>query len=164
MSTVSIDRTLDQPLHAVWAAFDDFGGVYRFHPFVERSPLADNTPAEGLGAERVCHFYDGNHVRERVTGRDPLRSLDVEITEGSMPLRCANAHIELHPEGTGTRVRMTMRYEPSMGVLGKVMDRLMMRRKFAQLLTTVLAALDEHLRTGETIGKGFRPRAVGVAA
>lgn len=163
MTTVTIERTIDQTLPTVWGAFADFGGVARFHPFVQRSPLGEGTPAQGVGAERVCHFYDGNHVRERVLRSEDMRSMEVEITEGSMPLRSAVALIELSPTSEGqTRVSMSMTYEPKMGVLGKVMDALMMRRKFGQMLGLVLAGLDEHLRTGQTIERDFRPAAAAA--
>lgn len=159
MSSITVERTFDHPRDAVWNALADFGGIYRFHPLVEHSPLNDG-PSQGLGAERTCHFYDGNHIQERVVDVQDQQAIEVEIFEGSMPLACANARFELESDQqTSTHLRMTLRYEPKFGVLGRVMDTLMMRRKFTGMMTLLLGALDEHLRTGELIGKDFRPAA-----
>lgn len=158
MSTTTVYRTLPHNLPAVWEALSDTAGIHRFHPLIERSPLRKGSPATGVGSERTCYFYDGNHIAERVTGSDPLRSIEVEIVEGSMPLRCARARFDLEAgPAASTRVRMTMTYEPKFGVLGRLMDSLVMRRKFTGMMTLLVEALDEHLRTGETIERGFSP-------
>ena len=158
MGSITVQRTVSHSPDIVWPALADFGGIYRFHPLVERSQVHPGTPTTGLGAERTCHFHDGNKIDERVVGFEDGKSLDVEIYEGTMPLKTARARMEIRPAGEGqTAVTMSMEYTPKFGVMGRAMDVLMMNRKFRQILTSVLAALDEHLTTGETIGPKFRP-------
>ena len=91
MHHVQVDRVIDQPVDTVWAALDDFGGVYRYHPLVEKS-LISNGISSGLGAERVCHFDDGNSIREEITAYEPGRAYEVEIVDpGKFPLKRAIA-------------------------------------------------------------------------
>lgn len=157
MSTVTTDRTLDHEPEAVWAALADFGGIYRFHPLVHSSPISPGAPATGVGAERTCHFNDGNHVLERVVEFEEGSHLVVDIVEGSMPLQSARARMEIRPASNGkTTITMRMEYIPKFGLLGKAMDALMLKRKFASILDGVLAALGEHLKTGEVIGPEFK--------
>ncbi len=158
MSTLSITRSIAQPRPAVWQALADFGGVHRFHPLVERSPLHEGTPPQGVGAERTCHFYDGNQVQERVVEAQTDRALEIEMFAGSMPIRDARIRFELSATaGNTTEIRTTMRYVPKLGLLGRLMDTLMIRRKLSGTLDLLFDALDEHLRTGEPIGRGFVP-------
>ena len=55
MHKVVVQRDIKVPLHKAWEILDDFGGVYRYHPSVESSPI-DNGITFGLGAERVCRL------------------------------------------------------------------------------------------------------------
>ncbi|MCH9684072.1 MAG: SRPBCC family protein [Deltaproteobacteria bacterium] len=157
MATIQINRTVSHLPEAVWAAFADFGGVHRFHPMVEHSPLHESAPQQGLGAERTCHFYDGNEVQERIVRWTDQQAMEIEVFGGSMPLRDANVRIELSPRGNGTTVQISMHYVPKFGVVGRLMDTLMIRRKLSSTLGLLLDALDEHLRTGKPIGPDFAP-------
>ncbi len=159
MSEVVLTRRIAASREAVWAALGDVGGVHRFHPHVECSPLNDGSAEGGLGASRTCHFYDGNHVVEEVTRWVPLEAIDVAIVAGSMPLAKAKAGFRLTPEEgpaqeARTRVDLRMSYTPKLGPLGALLDALVLRRKFRSILTEVLEGLDVHVRTGQVVGEG----------
>ena len=158
MSVVTVSRAIPAPAKRVWEVIADFGAIHRFHPYVERSPIVEGTRSTGLGAERVCHFYDGNRVHERVVELEEGKLLSIEVLGGTMPLAEAVARIEITPrDDAATDVSFTMDYTPKMGLLGKAMDALMMRRKFNQMLSELLAALEEHVVMGRIIQKGFVP-------
>jgi len=164
MSRISINRTVDASSPEVWEILADFGGVHRFHPLVERSPLlSDNN--SGVGATRRCEFYDGKSITERVIDWTEGRSMRVAIIEGDMPMDEAVAELSVRPiEGGRSEVTMTMEYEPSFGFAGKIMDKLMMRFMFKNMCGKVLDGLDTHARTGSSIGKKGKPLAQTVAA
>lgn len=156
MSTVTVEREVDASVAKVWEVLSDFGGIYRIHPYVDRSPLLTEQ-LQGVGTERVCHFHDGNHVKERVTEWTPGESMTIEIVEGSMPLKRATANIRLEPAHEGTRVYFTMDYDPKWGLMGKVMDAMMMRAQFRKILDQVLVGLETHIHTGAVVGKDGQP-------
>ncbi|MEZ4339237.1 MAG: SRPBCC family protein [Sandaracinaceae bacterium] len=156
MSKIEITRHVDAPPSRVWEALADFGGIYKFHPLVERSPLLTEQ-ARGLGAERRCEFVDGHHVCERVIGWDEGRSLQIEVYDGSMPLACAEGTLTVAPASGGADVTFAFGYEPTMGFVGRIMDALVMRRRMTDTLDKILVGLGAHLRTGAGIGRDGAP-------
>lgn len=153
MRTVLATRTIDLEQTQLWNILDDFGGIYRFHPAVERSPLLGRQRS-GLGARRRCEFYDGSQVVEEIIDYQPGQQLTVDIVEGSLPLEQAQGTIALAPlQDGGTEVSFRIDYKPKYGPLGAVMDALVMRRSFRKLLARVLEGLETHARTGAVIGK-----------
>ena len=104
MHKVVVERGIGVPVAETWRILDDFGGVHKFHPFVDRSPI-DNGVARGLGAERVCHFTNGDQIKERITAYEAGREYTVEIVDpGSFPLRSAAARL-LSEDSSGLRTR-----------------------------------------------------------
>lgn len=164
MSKIIVEKTVSRPVADVWEAISDFGGIYKFHPAVARSPLK-GAQAGGIGAQRTCHFHDGNHVVEKVVGWEEGKSMEVNIVEGSMPLNCAEATIAIHEDGPSqTTVTFTIGYEPKFGPVGRVMDVLMMRGQFRKMIGGILDGLDTFLATGKVIGRDGQPEAGTAAA
>ncbi len=153
MGQVTVERTIHAPATAVWRVLADFGGVHRFHPAVETSPLL-NGQSSGLGAQRQCNFYDGRHAVEQVVGWDEGRAIDIDIIGGDMPLKSGRGRLSVETVSQGVSVvTMTMTYKPKGGPLGAVMDVLMMRGMFRKMLGKVLDGLDQHVTTGAEVGK-----------
>ncbi len=161
MSKVTVSRNLSIPADRAWEVLADFSGIHRFHPAVEHSPLLGEQNG-GLGAERRCDFYDGNSVTERVIGWEDGKSMTIEVTEGSMPLACAEGTLSVEPRGTGSRVTMAMVYKPKYGPFGAIMDTLMMRPNFRKLLARVLEGMEIYATTGLEIGKDGKPIAMAA--
>jgi len=154
MSQFEVVRRIEVPSPRVWAALSDFKGIHRFHPRIERADLltAENC---GLGAERVCHMYGGkDHVTERIVEWQEGRSLAVSILDTTMPLESAWARLAVEPDGAASRVTFEMRYQPRYGLIGRIMDTAFMGRMMRTLGEQLLAGLEHHLRTGETVGEG----------
>ena len=153
MHTARVTRTIHASSDRVWDAFDNFSGIAAFHPAVERSP-ALNEIERGVGAQRECHFYGGGSVKEVVIESQPGRQLKVEIYEmGPFPLKKAIADIDLMPKGDNTDVTFTMNFTPKFGPLGWLMGKTVMKSKFSKIFDSVLKGLDDHLRTGQLIGR-----------
>lgn len=153
MGKVSTDRVIKASPDDVWRALADFGGVHRFHPMVESANLLSEHNG-GLDAMRVCNFYDGTSVKERVSGWKDGEHMRVELSEFSMPLKRATATLNVAPVGTDSaRVTFALDYTPKFGPLGALMDVLMMKAMMGRMMKSVLKGLDEHVRTGALIGE-----------
>ncbi len=164
MSVVTQSRHVSSPVAKVWEALSDFGGVHRFAAGVKSSPIIKGTPDRGVGSERSCTLYDGNTVLERVTESIENKRISVEIFESSMPIKTADATFTLAPAaGGGTDIIVTMEYVVKYGPIGVAMDVLMMRSAMNATFENLLAGLDHHLQTGESIGNGWKPQ-VAVAS
>lgn len=163
MSIITISRTIHASPNAVWDAFADFSAIYKFHPLLESSPLLSENRS-GVGCERRCEFHDGNHLLERVIEWEAGSSMKVEITGGSMPLARAVVDVVITPVARDrTEVTFAMDYTPKMGLVGKVMDALMMRRQLRGAFGQILEGLETHLKTGATVGPDGSPLAVATA-
>ena len=158
MTTLSATRDIDAPLSIVWQTLSDFGGVHKFSATVEASPITDGTPSSGVGAERVCTMCDGNRIEERVTASVEDSLLGIKIVSSSMPLKSAEARFDLVANAAGgTQVTMTMTYVVKFGLLGQLMDALMMKRAMTTTLGNILTGLGHHVPTGEVLVKGWKP-------
>ncbi|MCH7910422.1 MAG: SRPBCC family protein [Candidatus Hydrogenedentes bacterium] len=153
MSTVSVSRKVNVPAEKVWKILSDFGGVHKFHPLVERSPLkSDNN--SGLGSTRVCHFYDKTSITEKVVKWNEGRGYTVEISDMSMPLKKAQARLQVEPaDGDTCLATMEMTYVVKFGVLGVLMDKMMISGKMRQMFASILEGLERNATTGDLIGE-----------
>ncbi len=160
MGNIHIQRTVAASPSEVYAVLNNVGEIHRFHPVVESSRRTEGSAPGGVGATRICTFYDGNSVEEKVTEATADRSLAITVTKGSMPMNRVDARFELTPtKDGGTVVHMFMDYEMKMGPLGAAMDALIVRRKFTGTLKLLLAGLEHHLDTGEEVGADFKSSA-----
>ena len=154
MHTVVVEREMKIEADEAWKILDDFGAIYRFHPNVDKSPI-ENGIESGLGAERVCHFDNGDQVKERITGYEPGQELTVEIIDpGNFPLKTAVARINVSPNGDGASgVRFEMSFQPKFGPVGWLMGATVMQSQFRKILSQVLAGLETHAQTGEIVSR-----------
>jgi uncharacterized protein YndB with AHSA1/START domain len=158
MSTFTVSRTMGHPVDKVWSTLADFGGIHRYSGSVEVSPINEGTPDKGLGAERRCQLYDGNHIQERVTEFTEGSRLALEVFDTSLPMKSAAARFDLQPTPDGgCELTMTMEYVVKFGIIGRALDAVMMRKEMIKSLTLLLAGLDEYAKTGEAIEKGWKP-------
>ena len=158
MSIISVSREIPASVSEVWALLADFGGIHRYNASVETSPINEGTPPSGIGSERTCHLYDGNHLQERVVNSIEEKMLTVDIFESSMPLKSAQGIMTLESLSPNSmRITASMDYDVKYGPVGVILDRLMIKRMLEPGLNGLLAGIDHHIMTGETIGKGWMP-------
>jgi ribosome-associated toxin RatA of RatAB toxin-antitoxin module len=155
MNTVIATRNVSADPKTVWALISDVTTVVDFHPAVKSVDLLSDSPT-GLGASRRCNFYDDTSVVETVTEVEEGRSVTLDLTEFSVPMKRFGASISVTPlAGSGTQVTFTLNYEMKFGVLGQLMNVAMVRGQMNKLMTRVLAGIDHHLTTGELVGEDF---------
>lgn len=154
MHKVIVEREIEVPKDKAWSILDDFGAVYRYHPIVEASPIENGIPS-GLGAERVCHFDNGDRIKERITEYEAGKTFTVEIVDaGKFPLKRAVARISLAPvEEARSRVRFEMSFDPKYGPVGWLMGATVMQTQFKRTLMKVLEGLETHALTGRVVSR-----------
>lgn len=158
MHTVSVNHKIKQQPDKVWQALDDFANVYTYNPNVEHSE-ALNSIQTGIGAERTCHFYDGNKIKERIISYEKGKKYDVEIYEpGKFPLKKAVATLSVDADGqNGSIVGFEMNFKPKFGPMGWLMAKTVMKKQFAGVLRNILIGLEKNLETGQIItNKNFK--------
>lgn len=154
MHTVTASAEIQSSAEKVWQALDNYGNISVFHPLVKQS-LITNGIETGLGAERVCHFYDGSQVRETITRYVPEQGYSVILADFSLPLKQAMIHLDVESVNKEvSRLKMKFEFEPKFGLVGWLMAQTLIKPKLKQVFAQLMKGLDEHLRTGQAIGPG----------
>ncbi|MFQ5509768.1 MAG: SRPBCC family protein [Leptospirillia bacterium] len=141
MGQITHTRHIRAPRVTVWEWLADYTNIHRFHPLL--NTVTQETPeACGIGAVRRCDLKDGQFLRERVVDWNEGEWYRVEIFESSMPLASAFGTLGVSDAADGgSEAYMIMDYTPKFGPLGRLMDRMMMRRMMGGMMQQVLAAL-----------------------
>jgi hypothetical protein len=127
------------PPAIVWDAIADLEAVQAYNPGISRATLVPG-PREGVGAGRTCLTKQGEVV-ERVVGWDQPNAIEVELVSSPWPVRNMRWRTEIRPQGRGTEVSQKLTYVPSLGVLGAVLNALMMRRTMDNAIASVFDGL-----------------------
>lgn len=149
MATVSVSRLIDAPIEKVWASWDDFGAIQRFNPNLNASFLINSSAPTGLGAMRQCDLSDGkNYIRERVIDYRPHERLTIDIYEGTLPMKSAEARFDFKPRRGQTEVTMQMDFVPKFGLLGRLIVAPMMKPQLAKMMAKLLAGNADFVERG----------------
>ena len=144
------------PANKIWDAFYDWGGVWRFQPWVVRSPILSST-TEGVGASRCCEFVDKTSIVETITRIEQGRIIEMNLTETPRPMTGGKAVISLAPRDASTDVTVSMDVALGLGPLNPIMGNLMMKPMMKTRITKMLESLEYHLKTGGKIdSKGVK--------
>jgi hypothetical protein len=108
-----------------------------------------------MGAQRICHFYDGTSLKETIVRYEPGRGYSFDLSNFELPLKQATSHFDLARISNGrSRITVTLEFIPKFGPLGWVMGKVMMRPMLLRALRDLTRGLDDHMRTGAIVGKG----------
>ena len=118
----------------------DYRGAFR--------PIRTNVP----GME-VCELLPMGAIEETAVEWHDGESYVVSITPMAKapPFKQARARLALKEENGGTRASMNVEYTLKYGVLGKLMDALMVRSQFQKAIPGVLRGLKHYTETGEEV-------------
>jgi len=146
MVTITVHKTVNAPVSALWESWDDYANIADFHPGLSASRLLDGQQETGMGALRQCDFTDGKtFLKERITGYEKNKRMVLEIFDTNAPIRNAHAIFEFQAVGgERSRVTMTMIFTPKMGLLGRLLTPIM-RKQFTKGLNDLLASNAAHV-------------------
>jgi hypothetical protein len=142
MPTITVTRKTKATPANAWTLMSDFGAIDAFNPTLRESHLLEGSCEVGLGAERQCTLKDGrNYIHERVVDWQEGRSYRIEVFGGTMPMDDLVAELAVTPDLTGSILRMTMSYRPRWGLLGRLIDPLVLRPFMRRTMRKVLDGL-----------------------
>ncbi|MFZ5523544.1 MAG: SRPBCC family protein [Pseudomonadota bacterium] len=144
MSTLHHEIVIDAPVGRVWQVLNDLESVRYYNPLVQTVQII-SPDKSGVGAARHCVFKDGKFAKERVTASTPQQSISFELYEHQWPLSYMRWTNRMLAQGNQVRLIADTEYAPSMGILGKLMDALMMKRQFTKIIAQSLAQMKTHI-------------------
>ncbi len=158
MPTEKFTLRIDAPSSKIWAVLSDFTNIHLFHPNVQDVDQLSEVD-RGVGAARRCNFYGGDSAVEKITAwDDERRSFTCTVTEIAAPLKDITSSMwveEIDPHRSD--VHIEMKYTPKWGIVGKILNVLVLHFALQSVFKKVLTGLQTHLKTGKPIGKNGKP-------
>lgn len=146
MTTLHHEVKINAPLEKVWNVLADLEAVQYYNPLVVQTRYTSDN-REGVGASRHCDFKPKGFSQERVTDWIPRQLLGMEVVDSSFPMRFTKWKTHLAAEGKGTRVTQDLEYGMKFGLLGELLNKLMMKKKYDGILAEIFTGLKNHVET-----------------
>jgi hypothetical protein len=140
ISEVIINASTDE----VWDVLKKFGSVSDWAPAVSKSYYVGSQQA-GVGTKRHCEIDGFGGLDEVVTDWQEGVGFAYSVTPLG-PLDKSNSSWWLTRIGdSSSKLEVTFSYDLRFGLLGKILHKLVMRRKLEKSLPDTLAAVKSHL-------------------
>ena len=147
MTKLQHQVTINAPIEKVWQNLADLESVKFTNPLVKTVKII-SANKEGLGSARHCDFKDGKYVEERVTAFEPNTSISFELYKHQWPLVFMRWTNKIEKHGDATLLKSNTEYVLKFGIVGKIMDTLIMRRKFTQVIDEALEKTKRFVESG----------------
>ncbi len=129
MATLHNEITVNAPMEKVWRLLANPELLDQYDPTVKKSILLSKEKT-GFGAKRKVMMADGkNWFEEKVTSFKPNETLTYELTDCSFPIKSLTHTYTFETSGNQTKVKQVIQYSVKFGLLGKLLDGLVMRRQ-----------------------------------
>lgn len=129
MSEYRIGRWLAAPPDVVWEVVSDVAHFAEVAPNLSRSEIVSGT---GLGMRRRCYDLLGRGWSETCVAWEDRRrySFRVDTKDYPYPLTHMQGTWEIEEQPQGTLLRMRFEYQLKYGLLGRWLDRILIRPAF----------------------------------
>lgn len=148
MTTFTTSTAIAAPRDLVWAALADIGSISAWNPGVLDSHTTSEEPT-GLGASRHCDLGGRNYLDEQVVRFEDGEAITMRVIDSNLPFEHADIHFTLGSNGDATTVTVAPEYRLKFGPVGRLMDRLVVRKTYEKGMTAMLEGLKRHLESDE---------------
>jgi len=129
MATIHNEIVVNASIEKVWSMLTDLELLEKYDPTVKNSTLVSKEKT-GLGAKRKVLMLDGkNWFDEKVTVFKPNEALTFQLTDCSFPIEGLTHSYSFEIIGNQTTVKQVMKYKVKYGLLGKLLDAMMIRKQ-----------------------------------
>ena len=145
MTTLHNRITVNASVQELWTVLTDLEALDKYDPTVKTATII-STQRTGLNAARKVLMRDGtNWFEEKITEFEPGRSLCYQLTDCSFPIKGLRHSYRFKPTPSGTEVEQVMEYTVKFGLLGRVLDRLMIRKQTSAGIQKFFSGLKAHV-------------------
>ena len=128
----------------VWAALADIGSIAVWNPGVKESRQTSNGEVT-YGAGRYCNLGGKNYLQEEVVTFEPPSHITFRIVDTNLPFDFADIRFTLSAEGEQTTVEVSPLYQLKFGVVGKLLDVLLVKPTYRKGMRDLLKGLKSHV-------------------
>jgi ligand-binding SRPBCC domain-containing protein len=129
MATIKNEITINAPIEKIWSLLTDLEMLDKYDPTVKKATLI-STEKTGIGAKRKVNMLDGkNWFDEKITVFNPNEDLTYQLTDCTFPMKNLKHSYSFEKIGNQTKVKQVMEYTVKFGLIGKLLDGLMIRKQ-----------------------------------
>lgn len=129
MTTLHNEISINASMEKIWDALSNIDMIAKYDPTVKKATLLSSN-RNGIDAKRKVDMLDGkNWFEEKVTECLPNKALTFELTACSFPVHNLKHSYSFEKSGNEIKVKQVMQYEMKFGILGKLMDVLVVRKQ-----------------------------------
>lgn len=145
MATLYNDILINASIDRIWAALTNLELLEKYDPTVKRSRLVAGKNAN-IGAARRVDMQDGkNWFEEKLTVLIRNESLSFELTACSFPVHKLKHSYTFELFDGRIRVKQVMEYQVKYGLVGKVLDVLVVKKQSDFGIKKFLQGLKSHV-------------------
>ncbi len=142
---------IDVPKEKVWEVLADLGNIHKWNPGVSHS-YSTSENRQGEGATRHCDIQNPKgYLEERALDWREGEGFKIDIYDSNFPIKRNLIQFSVRADGDGTIVEVSPDYKLKFGLLGSVLDRLILGRQLRKGMAGLLAGLKYHVETGELV-------------
>ena len=121
---------INESVEKIWRILTDLEILDRTDPTVKKAILISKNKS-GLDAKRKVQMKDGkNWFDEKITVFKPNEELVYQLTDCSFPIKELKHTYTFQKVSGGTKVQQVMEYTVKFGLLGLLMDKIMIGKQF----------------------------------
>lgn len=142
--------TINAPNDTVWEVISNLGDIYKFNPGVRKSYYTSDHK-EGVGAARICELYPAGKILETARRWTPRKEilLEIQTIEKAPPVKHFTGHFQLeNPTANQTIVSVTINYQMKLGVIGELLNQIVIHSKMEKGIEELLEGLRLHIEKG----------------
>lgn len=144
MTKLHHEIKIDASPEKVWQILANLEEVQHYNPLVAKT-MYISAHKEGVGATRYCDFIPKGFSEETVTDWIPNTLLGMKVVASSFPMKFIGWKTHLTAEGNGTLVSQDLEYEMKFGLLGLMMNSLLMKNKYNSILQNIFDGLKKYV-------------------
>lgn len=143
MTTLQNEITINASVEKLWEILADASILDQYDPTVKKCTLISSNKS-GIDAKRKVDMLDGkNWFEEKITVFEPYKALSFQLTDCSFPIKGLKHSYSFEKVGTQTKVKQLMEYTVKFGLLGKLLDSIMIRKQSDQGIKKFFAGLKQ---------------------
>jgi len=144
MRKLTNNVTINAPIDKIWDILTDLELLDKTDPAVKKATLISENKT-GLEAKRKVLMQDGkNWFDEKITVFKPNEELVYQLTDCSFPIKGLKHTYSFQKIGTETKVQQVMEYTVKFGLLGVLMDKMMIGEQFNSGVNKFLTGLKSY--------------------
>ncbi len=149
MTELNNEIIINGSIEDIWETLNTVDVLDQYDPTVKKSVATSKTKT-GLGASRKVEMKDGkNWFEETCTISEPNKALKFELTACSFPVHSLNHSYSFEENGGQVKIKQVMCYQMKFGLLGKIMDALMVKKQSDKGIKLFMAGLKEHIERNQ---------------